>query len=174
MGPGVPYAIAAKFAYPNRVVIALVGDGAMQMNGINGLISIAEHWREWADPRLIVMVLNNGDLNQVTWEQRVMEGDPKFSASQDVPRFAYAEYANLLGLTGIRVDKPDDIAEAWSRAFASDRPVLLEMVTDPNVPPLPPHVSMKNARNYLAALLHRDPDAIALIKATMKETWAGR
>jgi pyruvate dehydrogenase (quinone) len=174
MGPGVPYAIAAKLAHPDRPVIAMVGDGAMQMNGINGLITIANLWRQWADPRLIVMVLNNGDLNQVTWEQRAMEGDPKFSASQDVPRFAYAEYARLLGLTGVRVDKPDAVAEAWSQAFAADRPVLLEMVTDPNVPPLPPHVSMKNVRNYLSALLHRDPDAIALIKATMKETWAGR
>jgi pyruvate dehydrogenase (quinone) len=174
MGPGVPYAIAAKLAHPDRPVIAMVGDGAMQMNGINGLITIANLWRQWADPRLIVMVLNNGDLNQVTWEQRAMEGDPKFSASQDVPRFAYAEYARLLGLTGVRVDEPDAVAEAWSQAFAADRPVLLEMVTDPNVPPLPPHVSMKNVRNYLSALLHRDPDAIALIKATMKETWAGR
>jgi pyruvate dehydrogenase (quinone) len=120
------------------------------------------------------MVLKNCDLNQVTWEQRAMEGDPKFSGSQDVPRFEYAEYARLVGLTGIRVERPDAVAEAWSQAFASERPVVLEMVTDPNVPPLPPHVSMKNVRNYLSALLHRDPDAIALIKATMKETWAGR
>ncbi len=174
MGPGVPYAIAAKLAHPDRPVIATVGDGAMLMNGINGLITLSELWREWPDPRLIVMVLNNGDLNQVTWEQRAMEGDPKFSASQDVPRFAYAEYARLLGITGIRVDRADAVADAWSQAFASDRPVVLEMVTDPNVPPLPPHVSMKNARNYFSALLHRDPDALALIKATMKETWASQ
>src|SRR5437868_571812 len=126
MGPGIPYAIAAKLAYPDRPVVATVGDGAMQMNGINGLISIAHLWRQWRDPRLVVMVLNNGDLNQVTWEQRAMEGDPKFSASQDVPRFAYAEYAQLLGLTGIRIDSPDAIANGWEQAFAAQRPVRSE------------------------------------------------
>jgi pyruvate dehydrogenase (quinone) len=172
MGPGVPYAIAAKLAYPERCVIACVGDGAMQMNGINGLISIAERWQSWRDPRLIVMVLHNGDLNQVTWEQRAMEGDPKFSASQDVPNFGYAAYAKLLGLGGVRVDRSEAIADAWMQAFAADRPVVLEMITDPNVPPLPPHVTMKNVRNYLSALWHRDPDSVAMMKATMKEVWA--
>lgn len=174
MGPGVPYAIAAKLAHPQRTVIATVGDGAMLMNGINGLVTIANLWRQWPDPHLIVMVLNNGDLNQVTWEQRAMEGEPKYSPSQDVPRFAYAEYARLLGLIGIRVDRADAVADAWAQAFAANRPVVLEMITDPNVPPLPPHVTMKNVRNYLKALLHRDPDALELIKATMKESWAAR
>ena len=172
MGPGVPYAIAAKLAHPDRTVIATVGDGAMQMNGINGLITISRLWRDWPNPHLIVMVLNNGDLNQVTWEQRVMEGDPKYVESQDVPRFEYAEYAALLGLIGIRVDRADAVAGAWAEAFSADRPVVLEMITDPNVPPLPPHVSLKNMRNYLKALLHRDPDALAIVKATMKESWA--
>jgi pyruvate dehydrogenase (quinone) len=174
MGPAVPYAIAAKFAHPHRHVIALLGDGAMQMNGINGLVTIARAWQQWGDPRLTVMVLNNGDLNQVTWEQRAMEGDPKFSASQDVPRFPYVDYARLLGLTGIRVDRPDAVGDAWAQALAADRPVVLEMITDPNVPPLPPHVSIKNARNYFSALLHRDPDSIAIVKATMKEWWAAQ
>jgi pyruvate dehydrogenase (quinone) len=174
MGPGVPYAIAAKLAHPHRTVIATVGDGAMLMNGINGLVTIANLWRQWPDPHLVIMVLNNGDLNQVTWEQRAMEGEPKYSPSQDVPRFAYAEYARLLGLIGIRVDRADAVADAWAQAFAADRPVVLEMITDPNVPPLPPHVTMKNVRNYLKALLHRDPDALELIKATMKESWAAR
>jgi pyruvate dehydrogenase (quinone) len=118
------------------------------------------------------MVLHNGDLNQVTWEQRAMEGDPKFSASQDVPNFGYAAYAKLLGLGGVRVDRSEAIADAWMQAFAADRPVVLEMITDPNVPPLPPHVTMKNVRNYLSALWHRDPDSVAMMKATMKEVWA--
>jgi pyruvate dehydrogenase (quinone) len=174
MGPGVPYAIAAKLAYPERCVVACVGDGAMQMNGINGLVTVAEHWRHWSDPRLIVMVLNNGDLNQVTWEQRAMEGDPKFSTSQDVPDFSYARYAELVGLKGIRVDKPEAVAAAWSEAFAADRPVLLEMMTDPNVPPVPPHITLKNIRNYLSALWQRDPDSLAMVKATMKEAWAAQ
>lgn len=172
MGPGVPYSIAAKLAHPDRTVIATVGDGAMQMNGINGLITISRLWRDWPNPHLVVMVLNNGDLNQVTWEQRVMEGDPKFTESQVVPRFEYAEYAALLGLIGIRVDRAEAVAGAWAEAFAADRPVVLEMITDPNVPPLPPHVSMKNVRNYLKALLHGDPDSLAIVKATMKESWA--
>src|SRR5690606_5886268 len=126
MGNAVPYAIAAKFAHPQRPVIALVGDGAMQMNGISGLITIAKVWKQWASPKLIVMVLNNGDLNQVTWEQRVMAGDPKFEDSQVVPDFPYAEYARLLGLHGIRVDHPEQVASAWDEALAADRPVVLE------------------------------------------------
>lgn len=171
MGPAVPYAVAAKFAHPARPVIALVGDGAMQMNGINSLITIAHVWPRWSDPRLVVMVLNNGDLNQVTWEQRVMEGDPKFAPSQDVPDFPYAEYARMLGLGGIRVADPAEVGRAWDAALAADRPTVLEMVTDPNVPPLPPHVTMKQARAYLAAMLHADPDATKVIIASVKETW---
>ncbi len=172
MGPGVPYAIAAKFTHPDRVAIALVGDGAMQMNGINGLITISKYWKRWSDPRLVVMVLNNRDLNQVTWEQRAIEGDPKFAASQDVPDFRYADYAGLLGLRGIRVEKPEDIGAAWDSAFAADRPVVLDVVADPDVPPLPPHVSAKQVKAYMEALLKGDVDALGIVKASMKETWA--
>ncbi|MCK0512443.1 thiamine pyrophosphate-requiring protein [Aromatoleum buckelii] len=171
MGPAVPYAIAAKYAHPDRPVIALVGDGAMQMNGINGLVTIAKVWREWADPRLAVMVLNNGDLNQVTWEQRAMEGDPKFIDAQAVPDFPYAEYARLLGLGGIRVDDPEQVGAAWDAALHADRPTLLEMVTDPDVPPLPPHISAKQAKAYLSALLHGDPDSLGIVVASFKESW---
>lgn len=171
MGPAIPYAIAAKYAHPQRPVIALLGDGAMQMNGINGLVTIAKVWPEWGDPRLTVMVLNNGDLNQVSWEQRAMEGDPKFSASQFIPDFPYAEYARLLGLGGIRVDDPDEIAPAWEAALAADRPTLIEMVTDPDVPPLPPHISLKQTRAYLAALLKGDPDARGIILQSFREGW---
>src|SRR5437868_2530958 len=117
MGPGVPYAIAAKFAFPERPVIATVGDGAMQMNGMNGLITIAKYYKEWQDPRLIVLVLNNRDLNQVTWEQRVMSGDAKYAASQDLPDIAYASYAQLIGLDGMRVSTPDQIPAALERAL---------------------------------------------------------
>jgi pyruvate dehydrogenase (quinone) len=173
MGPGVPYAIAAKYAHPRRHVIALVGDGAMQMNGINGLITISKVWRDWDHPGLTVMVLNNSDLNQVTWEQRVMEGDPKFLASQALPKFPYAAYARLLGLDGIRVDRPEDIGPAWDRALSASVPTVVEMVTDPDVPPLPPHISAKQARHYLRALWRRDPDALGIIKASAKEVWAG-
>jgi pyruvate dehydrogenase (quinone) len=172
MGPAVPYAIAAKFAHPGRPALALAGDGAMQMNGINGLITIAKYWRRWADPRLVVMVLNNGDLNQVTWEQRVMEGDPKYAASQDVPRFDYAAYAELLGLGGIRVERPDQIAPAWEAAFRAARPTVIDVHADPNVPPIPPHVSMKQAKDYVRALLKGDVDAVGIVKASMKEMWA--
>ncbi|HET7402473.1 MAG TPA: thiamine pyrophosphate-requiring protein [Usitatibacter sp.] len=172
MGPAVPYAIAAKFAHPSRPALALAGDGAMQMNGINGLITIAKYWRRWADPRLVVMVLNNGDLNQVTWEQRVMEGDPKYAASQDVPRFDYAAYAELLGLGGIRVERPDQVAPAWEAAFRAARPTVIDVHADPNVPPIPPHVSMKQAKDYVRALLKGDVDAVGIVKASMKEVWA--
>ncbi len=168
MGPGVPYAIAAKFAHPDRVAIALVGDGAMQMNGINGLITISKYWERWSDPRLIVLVLNNGDLNQVTWEQRVMEGDPRFEGSQDIPDFPYARYAELLGLKGIRVDSPDQVGAAWDQALEAYRPVVLEAVTDPNVPPLPPHIKLEQAKELMTALAKGDPNIGGIIKQAFK------
>lgn len=171
MGPAVPYAIAAKYAYPHRHVIALVGDGAMQMSGINELITISKAWREWNDPRLTVMVLNNGDLNMVTWEQRAMEGDPKFEASQNLPKFPYASYADLIGLQEIRVDRPEDVGPAWDRALSSNVPTVLEVVADPNVPPLPPHVSAQQTKAYLSALLHGDADARRTVLASIKEVW---
>jgi pyruvate dehydrogenase (quinone) len=169
MGPGVPYAIAAKFAFPSRVAVALVGDGAMQMNGINGLITIAKYWKEWSDPRLVILVLNNRDLNQVTWEQRVLAGDPRFPGTQSIPDFPYARYADELGLKGIRVDRPDQIADAWDRAFSADRPVVIEAITDPNVPPLPPHISLEQARRFVSATFAGDADALGYIKQTIKD-----
>ncbi|WP_434130225.1 thiamine pyrophosphate-requiring protein [Methylocaldum sp. GT1BB] len=169
MGCGVPYAIAAKFAYPDRAVIALVGDGAMQMNGNAELVTVEKYWKEWRDPRFIVLVLNNRDLNQVTWEQRALAGDPKYEASQDVPDFPYARYAESLGFMGLKVDKPEDIAPAWERAFAADRPVLLEAYTDPNVPPLPPHITFEQAKAYLSALFGGDVDAWGIVKSAAKE-----
>jgi pyruvate dehydrogenase (quinone) len=168
MGPGVPYAIAAKFAHPHRPVIALVGDGAMQMNGINELITIAKYRHHWADQRLVVLVLNNQDLNQVTWEQRAMSGDPKFEGSQDLPDFPYARYAEMLGLEGIRVESPDEIAPAWDRALAAERPVVFEAVTDPEVPPLPPHITLEQAKSLSSALLAGDPSAGRIVKQAFK------
>ncbi|MGB9988505.1 thiamine pyrophosphate-requiring protein [Pseudoduganella rhizocola] len=171
MGCGVPYAVAAKFALPERHAIALVGDGAMQMNGINELITIARYWQGWGNGKLTIMVLKNGDLNEVTWEQRAMGGDPRYAPSQTVPDFPYAAYAELLGLKGIKVERPEDVGPAWESAFASDRPCVLEMVADPNVPPLPPDVSLKQARAYFTALLKGDKDAMAIVKASIKESW---
>jgi pyruvate dehydrogenase (quinone) len=173
MCPGVPYAIAAKFAYPERVVIGLVGDGAMQMLGNNGIITISKYWKQWQDPRLIIMVLNNRDLNQVSWEMRAMEGDPKFEASQEIPDFPFARYAELLGLKGIRVDKPEDVGKAWDEALAADRPVIFEAYTDPNVPTLPPHISFDEAKNYLSSLVKGDPDSMGMIGQTFKEAVDG-
>jgi pyruvate dehydrogenase (quinone) len=169
MGPGVPYAIAAKFAYPDRPVVAMVGDGAMQMNGINELITIAKYRERWADQRLIVLVLNNRDLNQVTWEQRAMEGNPKFEASQDLPDFPYARYAELIGLKGIRVDTPEAVGPAWDEALAADRPVVYEAVTDPEVPPLPPHITIEQAKALTSALLSGDPNSGRIIRESFKQ-----
>ena len=169
MGPGMPYAIAAKFAHPDRAVLAIVGDGAMQMNGMNGLVTIAKYWQKWPDPRLVVLVLNNRDLNQVTWELRAQSGDPKFAASQEVPDFRYSQYADLLGLKGIFVDAPDRIAPAWEEAFAADRPVVLEAYTDPDIPPLPPHISLKNAKAFASTLWEGDPSEFKIIKESAKE-----
>jgi pyruvate dehydrogenase (quinone) len=169
MGPGVPYAIAAKFAHPDRVAIALVGDGAMQMNGLNELITIAKYWRRWTDPRLIVLVLNNRDLNQVTWEQRVLEGDPKFEASQDIPDFPYARYAELLELKGVRVEDPEQVADAWDEVLSADRPAVLDVVTDPEVPPLPPHITLEQARKFALSVVRGDEARRAMVEQSLKQ-----
>jgi pyruvate dehydrogenase (quinone) len=168
MGAGVPYAIAAKFAHPNRVAIALVGDGAMQMNGLAELITIAKYWERWTDPRLVVLVLNNRDLNMVTWEQRALEGDPKFPASQEIPDVPYARFAELVGLRGIRVESPDELGDAWDEVLSADRPAVLEAVTDPEVPPLPPHISFEQARNFMLAVARGDEGRRDMIEHSLK------
>ncbi|HDR9474014.1 thiamine pyrophosphate-requiring protein [Burkholderia multivorans] len=169
MGAAVPYAIAAKFAHPLRPVIALVGDGAMQMNNMAELITVSKYWRTWADPRWICMVLNNEDLNQVTWEQRVMEGDPKFDASQQIPNVPYSRFATLLGLKGIYVDDPAQLGAAWDEALASDRPVVLEVKSDPEVPPLPPHVTLQQAKHFAETLLKGDSREHNVIVETARQ-----
>jgi pyruvate dehydrogenase (quinone) len=168
MCPAVPYALAAKFAYPDRPVIASIGDGAMQMLGINGLIDIAHYAKRWSDQRLVINVLNNGDLNQVTWEQRVMSGDPKLDASQVLPPFDYAGYARLLGLHGVRVDRPEDVGGAWDEALAAGRPALIEFVTDPEVPPLPPHIRFEQAKEFAHTLMKGDPAGPEMVKQSIR------
>ncbi|HEX3737689.1 MAG TPA: thiamine pyrophosphate-requiring protein [Solirubrobacterales bacterium] len=169
MGCGVPYAIAAKFAHPHAPVIALVGDGAMQMNGMAELITIAKYHEQWPDHRLIVMVLNNRDLNQVTWEQRAMNGDPKFEGSQSLPDVHYGRFAELIGLKGIRVEEPGDVGPAWDQAFAADRPTVLDVLTDPEVPPLPPHISVEQAKAFTSAVLGGDPSSGRLIRQSLRQ-----
>jgi pyruvate dehydrogenase (quinone) len=168
MCPAVPYALAAKLAFPQRPVVACLGDGAMQMIGINGLIDLARYRDRWSGP-LVILVLNNGDLNQVTWEQRVLAGDAKLETSQDLPAFDFAAYARQLGLEGIRVETPGEVGPAWDRALAADDPVLLDVVTDPEVPPLPPHIRMEHAKGMASSLLHGDPEAGRVVRQTMRE-----
>jgi pyruvate dehydrogenase (quinone) len=169
MGAAVPYAIAAKFCHPDRPVIALVGDGAMQMNNMAELITVAKYWRTWTDSTWICAVFNNRDLNQVTWEQRVMEGDPKFEASQDIPDVPYHLFAESIGLKGILVDRESDVAGAWEQAFAAERPVLIEFRTDPDVPPLPPHIKLEQAKKFASTLLRGDPNEGGIVVETAKQ-----
>ena len=171
MGAAVPYGIAAKFAHPDRPVIALVGDGAMQMNNMAELITVAKYWKKWSDHRWIVCVLNNEDLNQVTWEQRVMEGDPKFNASQQIPDVPYHRFAELIGLKGIFVDNPDRLGAAWDEALAADRPVVLEVKTDPEVPPLPPHITLQQAKKFTETLIKGDPREGSVIAGTARQVF---
>jgi pyruvate dehydrogenase (quinone) len=173
MGAAVPYAIAAKFAHPDRPVIALVGDGAMQMNNMAELITVAKYWQRWSSPRFIVCVFNNGDLNQVTWEQRLMEGDPKFDATQNLPDVPYHRFAELIGLEGIYCDAPDQVGMAWDRALTASRPVLLEFKTDPEVPPLPAHISMEQARHFFRTLVKGDPNEAAMLAGTARQLFSG-
>jgi pyruvate dehydrogenase (quinone) len=170
MCPGLPYALSAKLAYPDRPVIACMGDGAFQMLGVNTLIDVAKYQHEWAEHNrtFIVLVLNNHDLNQVTWEQRVLAGDPKVEVSQVLPDFPYARYAESLGFRGIRVTDGDEVGAAWDEALASDRPVLLEAVTDPEVPPLPPHIRFDQAKSMMGALAKGDEARGRIIKESVK------
>ncbi|MGW9345215.1 thiamine pyrophosphate-requiring protein [Streptomyces albidoflavus] len=168
MGCAVPYGIGAKFAHPGRPVVALVGDGAMQMNGLAELVTAAKYYREWADPRLVVAVFNNGDLNQVTWEMRAMSGAPQFEPSQHLPDLPYAEVAASFGLDGVRVERPEEVERAWSRALAADRPFVLDFRTDPAVPPIPPHATWDQAEATAAALLKGDSDRGNVVKRGVK------
>ncbi|MBD5604723.1 MAG: thiamine pyrophosphate-requiring protein [Candidatus Eremiobacteraeota bacterium] len=172
MGSAVPYAIAAKFAFPDRPVLALTGDGAMQMNGMAELVTIARYWKRWADPRLIVMVSNNRDLNQVTWELRIETGAPDFPGAQHLPDVPYAAFAELLGFRGIRVERADDLPAAWDRALASDRPVVLDVLTDPNHAMLPPHISLEQAKQFMSAFAHGDPETVPALAQSIKSVLA--
>ncbi|MDC2957733.1 thiamine pyrophosphate-requiring protein [Streptomyces gilvifuscus] len=168
MGPGVPYAIGAKFAHPDRPAIALVGDGAMQMNGLAEMITAAKYRHAWEDPRLIVAVYNNRDLNQVTWEMRAMEGAPSFLPSQEIPDVQYAAFARSLGLTGVRVEKPEDVEAGWRAGLEADGPAVIEFLTDPAVPPIPPHATWEQMEATAASILKGDADRGSMIKQGLK------
>ena len=168
MGPGVPYAIGAKFAHPDRPVIAFAGDGAMQMNGMAELLTIKRYWPEWIDPRLVVAVLHNDDLNQVTWEMRAMGGAPKFDESQRLPDVSYAGFAESLGLLAISVDDPEQLGDAWDRALAADRPTVLDVRVDPNIPPIPPHATLDQAISSAKAMIKGDENLVGVVKEGVK------
>jgi pyruvate dehydrogenase (quinone) len=168
MGPGVPYGIGGKFAHPDRPVIVFAGDGAMQMNGMAELITIAHYWKEWTDPRLIVAVLHNNDLNQVTWEMRAMAGAPKFTESQTLPDVDYAGFAASLGLGSAKVTDPDQIPSTWDRALQADRPTVLDVHCDPNIPPVPPHATFDQMKAAAASVLKGDEDAFGIMKEGIK------
>jgi pyruvate dehydrogenase (quinone) len=170
MGCAVPYALGAKFAHPDRPVIAAVGDGAMQMIGNNALIDLVHHAHRWQNQQLVVLVLNNGDLNEVTWEQRAMSGDPRYEVSQTLPAFPFAKYAELIGMKGLRVDDPDQVRDAWEEALAHDGPVLYEAVTDPNMPPLPPQLRFETVRNMTRAFMKGDPAARDIMRHAIRAT----
>jgi pyruvate dehydrogenase (quinone) len=173
MGCSVPYGIAAKLARPDRPVVALAGDGAMQMAGIAELITVAHRWRQWSDPRFVVCVFNNRDLAEVTWEQRETESEPRFPASQEIPDFPYAGYAELLGLTGIRVDSPEQLASAWDRALAAERPVVIEVLTDPDVPLLPPFPAGAEKLDGMRSALSEEGES-GEGAAALLDTYAGQ
>ena len=173
MGAAVPYAIGAKFAHPDRTVVCVTGDGAMQMNGINEMITVGKYWKEWSNPHLIFIVLNNRDLNQVTWELRIEGGDPRLPLTQAIPDFPYASFGESTGLMGIRVDRPEDVGLAIDQALAANRPVVLDVYTDPNIPTIPPHITFKDAKMYSTALLKGDPEEVGIIKESVKSVVEG-
>ncbi len=173
MGAAVPYAISAKFAHPDRTVVCVTGDGAMQMNGINEMITVGKYWKNWSNPHLIFIVLNNRDLNQVTWELRIEGGDPRLPLTQAIPDFPYAKLGDSAGLLGIRVDKPEDVGPAIDQALAANRPVVLDVYTDPDITTIPPHITFKEAKMYSTALLKGDPEEGGIIKESLKSVVEG-
>jgi pyruvate dehydrogenase (quinone) len=168
MGPGVPYAIGAKFAHPGRPAIAFVGDGAMQMNGLAELLTVKHYWRQWTDPRLVVAVLHNNDLNQVTWEMRAMEGAPKFEESQTLPDADYAGWAASLGLAAETITDPELLGPAWDRALTADRPTVLDVHCDPDIPPIPPHATFEQMKDAALSLLKGDANRWGVLKEGLK------
>jgi len=171
LGAATPYAVAAKMAFPGRPVIGFIGDGAMQMNGLNVMITVGKYWRRWRDPRFIIMVLNNRDLNQVTWEERVQLGEGKTPLTQSIPDFPYHKYAELIGLKGIYCEDPEKIGAAWEEALAADRPVIMNMRADPNVPPLPPHITLKDAKHFMT-MMEDEPELASVIKNSARQMLA--
>jgi pyruvate dehydrogenase (quinone) len=168
MGAAVPYAIGAKFAHPDRPAIAFEGDGAMQMNGLAELLTIARYWRTWSDPRLVVAVLHNNDLTQVTWELRSMGGTPKFIESQALPETSYAGYAASIGLGAVAIDDPEQLGSAWEAALGADRPYVLDVRCDPDVPPIPPHATLEQMTDTAKALIKGDASRWQVIKEGIK------
>ncbi len=168
MGPGVPYGIGAKFAHPDRPAVIFAGDGSMQMNGLAELISIRRHWERWDDPRLVVAVLHNNDLNQVTWELRAMGGTPKLTESQNLPDVSYADFAESIGLRSVTVTSAEQVGPAWDQALAADRPTVLDIHCDPNVPPIPPHATFEQMKDTAEALIKGDEDAWQVFKQGVK------
>ena len=169
MGPAVSFAAAAKFAFPDRPAFAFVGDGAMQMLGLNALITVSKYWKRWRDPRLVIAVLNNRDLNMVTWELRALGGSPKVAETQDLPDIDYARYAQLLGLSGLTVDKASDVGSVWDQALRADRPVVIDVKADPNVVALPPHATLEQTKNFLLAMARGDEDRNAVLAQLYKQ-----
>src|SRR3954469_1747456 len=168
MGPGTPYAIAAKFAYPSRPVIAFVGDGAFQMNGMNELITIKRYEDRLSDGPFVFCVFNNQDLNQVTWEQRVLSGDPKYPGTQWIPSIPYSKYAELLGFEGIYCENGDEVGSAWDQGLGVAGPCLLEVKVDPVVPPLPPHITRMQAEKMAKAMVKGDPERVGVMEKSLR------
>jgi pyruvate dehydrogenase (quinone) len=171
MVPGVPYAISAKFAHPDRPVIGFTGDGAFQMLGMNELITVKRYLHmlmAGSNKTLVFVVLANNDLNQVSMEQRVLSGDRKNPETQTLPYVPYADYARLLGFEGIKVERPEDVGPAWDRALSAEGPVLLEFVTDPQIASLPPHVKPTMLKKVLKGLAKGDEDAVGIAEKGFK------
>ncbi len=172
LGAATPYAIAAKMAYPDRPVIGFIGDGAFQMNGMSEMITVSKYWKKWSNPCFVMMVLNNRDLNQVTWEERVESGSGKTESTQSIPDVRYSKYAELLGLHGIFVNDPEKLADAWREAMSCGKPCILEVYADANVPPLSPHITLAEAKNFMTSMV-TEPELGSVIKNTVKEVMAG-
>ncbi|MBA8990963.1 pyruvate dehydrogenase (quinone) [Curtobacterium pusillum] len=163
-----PYAVAAKFAFPDRPAVCTIGDGAFQMLGMNELITVKKYLASWPNQQLVIVVMHNDDLGQVSWEMRTEDGNPMWRGSQDVETMDYAGYAELLGFTGIAVHDDDEVEAAVERAFENPGVTLIDAYVSRNVPPLPPHITAEYAMNTAKSLLKGDPVELGVVKDSAK------
>jgi pyruvate dehydrogenase (quinone) len=161
MAPGLPYAIGAQAAYPDRQVVAFVGDGGFSMLMADFVTAV-----KYNLPIKVVIIKNNY-LGQIKWEQIVFLGNPEFAV--DLHPIDFVKHAEACGGVGFRCEKPDEVRPALEAAFAVNKPAIVEAVVDPFEPPMPASATPKQALKFAEALVRGQPDRGAIISTVIED-----